>query len=92
MSKIRIAERMNPRPSDEELTYFQQMGIDAATIWTTIEDAHYDYLVETRQRLAAYGIELWNPCLTATSSRWIFEAMDDLVNAGLTTGIVLGWM
>jgi mannonate dehydratase len=51
---------MNPRPSEEELIHFQQMGIDAATIWTTIEDARYDYLVETRQRLAARGIELWN--------------------------------
>lgn len=60
MSKIRIAERMSPRPSDEELVHFQQMGIDAASIWTTIEDAHYDYLLETRLRLAAHGIELWN--------------------------------
>jgi mannonate dehydratase len=60
VSKIRIAERMSPRPTGEELAYFQQMGIDAATIWTTIEDAHYDYLVETRQLLADHGIELWN--------------------------------
>ena len=36
------------------------MGIDAATISTTIEDAHYDYMVEMRERLAAHGIELWN--------------------------------
>jgi mannonate dehydratase len=59
-AKIRIAERMNPRPTEEELLYFQQMGIDAASIWTTIEDAHYAYMVETRERLAAHGIELWN--------------------------------
>ncbi len=59
-AKIRIAERMSPRPSEDELTYFEQMGIDAATIWTTIEDAHLDYMVTTKQQLAERGIELWN--------------------------------
>ncbi len=60
VSKIRIAERMSPRPSEEELNYFQQMGIEAASIWTTIEDAHLDYMVSTKQMLADRGIELWN--------------------------------
>ncbi len=59
-AKIRIAERMSSRPSDEELRYFQRMGIDAATIWTGLEDAHLDYMVSTKQRLADWGIELWN--------------------------------
>lgn len=59
-TNIRIAERMSPRPTDEELAYFQQMGIDAASIWTTIDDANYEYMVETRERLENHGIELWN--------------------------------
>lgn len=51
---------MPAHPSDEDLDHFQQLGIDAATIWTNIEDAHYDYLATTRQRLANRDIELFN--------------------------------
>jgi mannonate dehydratase len=36
------------------------MGVDAASIWTTIEDANYEYMVETRRLLEAHGIQLWN--------------------------------
>ena len=59
-SKIKIAERMSPRPSSEELVCFREMHIDAASIWTTIEDANYDYMVETRHLLEQHGILLWN--------------------------------
>lgn len=58
--KIKIAERMSPRPTQDELAYCKQMGIDAATIWTTIEDANYEYMVETRRLLEEHGILLWN--------------------------------
>jgi mannonate dehydratase len=57
---IRIAHRMSARPSAQELAFFRRMGIDAATIWTTIEDANYDYMIETRRLLEAHGIQLWN--------------------------------
>src|SRR5262245_49989466 len=57
---IKIAHRMSPRPSAKELAFFKQMGIEAATIWTTIEDANYEYMVETRRLLEAHGILLWN--------------------------------
>lgn len=60
MSNIRIAERLPPRPTDDDLAYFRQVGVEAASIWTTIEDAGYDYMAQTRQRLADHGIELWN--------------------------------
>ena len=59
-SKIKIAERMSPRPSSEELRYLREMRINAASIWTTIEDANYDYIVETRHLLEQHGILLWN--------------------------------
>ena len=59
-SKIKIAERMSPRPSSEQLVCFREMHIDAASIWTTIEDANYDYMVETRHLLEQHGMLLWN--------------------------------
>lgn len=57
---IKIAHRMSPRPSAQELAFFQHMAIDAATIWTDLEDANYEYMIETRRLLEAHGIELWN--------------------------------
>ncbi len=53
---IRIAHRMRPRPTQEDLAYFQQMDIDAATIWTTIEDNNEAYMAETRALLEEHGI------------------------------------
>jgi mannonate dehydratase len=53
---IRIAHRMSPRPTEQELAYFQQMDIDSATIWTTIEDNNETYMVETKALLADRGI------------------------------------
>ncbi|HZO90676.1 MAG TPA: mannonate dehydratase [Chthonomonadaceae bacterium] len=60
MPQIKIAHRMSSRPSAKELAFFQQMGIEAATIWTTMEDANYEYMVETRRTLESHGILLWN--------------------------------
>lgn len=40
---IQIGNRMSPRPSEEERAYFQQMGIEYAILWTTIEDADYAF-------------------------------------------------
>lgn len=57
---IKIGDRLSPRPTEKELAFFQQMGIECATIWTTIEDAHYDYMAQTRRLLESRGIQLWN--------------------------------
>jgi mannonate dehydratase len=57
---IKIAHRMSPHPSAGELAFFQQMGIEAATIWTTLENATYEYMIRTRHLLESHGILLWN--------------------------------
>lgn len=57
---IRIAHRMSPTATDEELQFFQRMGVEAASIWTSLEDANEPYLTTTRRRLEEHGIELWN--------------------------------
>ena len=53
---IKIGHRISPRPTQEELAFFQQLGIEYATVWTTIEDAHYEYMAETKRLLEAHGI------------------------------------
>lgn len=57
---IKIGDRLSARPTEKELDFFVQMGIEYATIWTTIEDANYEYMIETRRLLEASGIQLWN--------------------------------
>ena len=57
---IKIGHRISPRPTQEELAFFQQLGIEYATIWTTLEDAHYDYIAETKRLLEAHGVRLLN--------------------------------
>ena len=59
-TKIRIAERMSPDPTEEELSYFQHMGIDAATIWTTLDRATFEYMASIKELLEAWDIELLN--------------------------------
>lgn len=57
---IKISHRISPRPTEEELSFFEQLGIEYATIWTRVEDANEPYLVWVRDLLAARGIRVWN--------------------------------
>ncbi len=57
---IKIGDRLNQHPTEKDITFFKNMGIETATIWTTIENANYEYMSRTRQLLEANGIELWN--------------------------------
>ena len=57
---IKIAHRISPRPTEEELAFFEQMAVEYATIWTTIDDCRVEYLAETKRLLEARGIGLWN--------------------------------
>ncbi len=57
---IKIGDRMSPKTTDQEIDFFNRMGIECATIWTTIEDANLDYMLRTRERLESHGIRLWN--------------------------------
>ncbi len=57
---IRIGDRLNPRFTDADLNHFKHTGIEAATIWTTIGDANFEYMIGAKRRLAAAGIDLWN--------------------------------
>jgi mannonate dehydratase len=60
MAAIRIGHRISPRPAEADLAYFQQMAIDSATVWTSIEDCNEEYMGETKRLLEAHGIQLTN--------------------------------
>ena len=60
-SKIKIAERMSPRPSSEELANFREMRIDMHRVMTGLHNAGFDGAllpdhVPGDQKNAAYTI------------------------------------
>src|SRR5260221_11309051 len=57
---IKIGDRLNAHPSEQDLAFLQRMGVECATIWTTMEDAHYEYMIQMRRVLEERGIQLWN--------------------------------
>lgn len=57
---IKIGDRLNAHPTEQDLAFMQNMGVECATIWTTIEDANFAYMNATRQLLESRGIRLWN--------------------------------
>jgi mannonate dehydratase len=57
---IKIGDRLNPRASEQDLAYFQQSGAEYATIWTTLENATYEYMSSTKRKVEAAGIQLLN--------------------------------
>jgi mannonate dehydratase len=40
---IKIAAQMSPEPSEEELQFARQMGVEDVVLWTSGEKANYDF-------------------------------------------------
>lgn len=57
---IKIGTRLNPQPTEEDLDFFRQNKIEFATVWTTLENANYDYFRRIKQTVEGAGIELLN--------------------------------
>ena len=57
---IKIGDRLSPRPTEDEFKYFRQSGVEYASIWTSIEDANYEYMASTKRKLEANGIQILN--------------------------------
>lgn len=57
---IKIGSGLNPGLSPEDLELFRNTGIESASVWTTIENANYEYMISTKRKLEANGIQLLN--------------------------------
>ncbi len=62
---VKIAAQMSPEPSEEELRFVRQMGIEYVTLWTDSTKAGYDYYASRRQLfenadLKIYGFGNWD--------------------------------
>jgi mannonate dehydratase len=59
-SKIKLSTRVNPDPSDEELLFARQLGLDCVYTWVSGDKHNAAYLRELRRRAEDAGLILWN--------------------------------
>ena len=59
-SGIKLGTSFTPKPSEDDLALLRHAGVDAVSIWTGIENATYEFMSETRRRLEANGVQVYN--------------------------------
>jgi len=57
---IKIAIQVPAEPSDEEIAFVKQLGLQWVTSWVFGEKANYETYVKARQRLENAGLKLWS--------------------------------
>jgi len=51
---------IEPDPSEDELLFAGQLGVDCVYTWVRPEQRAYDYLARLRERVEAHGLRLYN--------------------------------
>jgi mannonate dehydratase len=59
-SGIKLGVSFTPNPQDNDLAMLRHSGVDAVSIWTSIENNNADWMLATRKRLEANGVEVYN--------------------------------
>ena len=56
---IKIAAQMSPEPTQEDLDFARQMGVEYAVLWTDAEHSSYDYYASRREIFEKAGISIY---------------------------------
>ncbi len=56
---MKIAAQVSPEPTAEDLAFIRQMGVEYVVLWTTGENAHYDYYASRRQLFENHGLKIY---------------------------------
>lgn len=56
---LKIAGQMSPEPSQEDLQFARQLGIEYVCLWTDGEHANYDYFMSRREIYEEAGIKIY---------------------------------
>jgi len=59
-SKIKLSMLVSPDPTDEELIFASQLGLQCVYTWVRDYQCSVEYLTGIRQRVEARGLTLWN--------------------------------
>jgi len=57
---IKIGNSITPQVTEEEVASFRQCGVERASVWTTMENANYDFFVRMRRLFEAHEIQIYN--------------------------------
>ena len=57
---IKIAVQLGEDPSDEDLQFVNQLGVEYVTIWLHANVATYENFVRLRQKVEKAGLKVWN--------------------------------
>jgi mannonate dehydratase len=56
---IKVAAQMSPEPSEEDLQFVRQMGVEYAVLWTDGRHAGYDYYASRRELFEKAGLKIY---------------------------------
>jgi mannonate dehydratase len=56
---IKVAAQMSPEPSEEDLQFARQMGVEYVVLWTSGEKANYDYFMSRRELFENAGLKIY---------------------------------
>lgn len=56
---IKLAAQMSPEPSEDDLKFVKQMGVDYAVLWTDASKSSYDYYARRRKLFENAGIKVY---------------------------------
>lgn len=57
---IKLGTFFSDKPSDQDLTMLRHAGVDAVSIWTGIANNNAEWMLATRKKLEANGVEVYN--------------------------------
>nr|MBC8231124.1 mannonate dehydratase [bacterium] len=56
---IKITAQMSPEPSEEDLQFVRQMGVEYVVLWTSGDKANYDYFASRRELFENAGLKIY---------------------------------
>ncbi|MFC1562810.1 mannonate dehydratase, partial [candidate division KSB1 bacterium] len=59
-SSMKLAAQLSSDPSEEDLTFVKQLGIEYVTIGTSGKTATYENFLRLRQKVESAGLKIWN--------------------------------
>ena len=60
MSRPLLSMFIDPEPSDDELLFARQLGVDCVYTWIKTQQRAYEYLARLRERVESFGLRLYN--------------------------------
>jgi mannonate dehydratase len=59
-SGIKLGMSFTPNPQENDLAMLRHAGVDAVSIWTTIDNNNAEWMLATRKKLESNGVEVYN--------------------------------